>query len=69
MRILRLVDKDTYIEAIVLNCTNEWIEEIVITHNAFKAKDVTGLLYYDLNQTAEWVREHHNTLIEVVEVL
>lgn len=69
MKILRLIDRDTFVEGVTMNYTNEWVEEVVITHNAFKAKDVSELQYYDLTEIAAWIREHEGTLLEIVEVI
>ena len=69
MKILRLVDRDTYVEGVTMNYTEEWVEEVVITHNAFKAKDITELLGTHLAEIAEWVRKHEGTLLEIVEIL
>ena len=41
MKVLSLIDQDVFIEGVTMNYTNEWIEEIVVTHNIFKARDFT----------------------------
>jgi len=72
MTLLRLIDKDTYIESIVMNYTNEWIEEIVQTHNAFKAKDFNSITDYDsefLSEISNWIRTNETTLLEVVHTI
>ena len=74
MKILRLIDRDTYVEGIRMNYTEEWVEEVVTTHNAFKAKDFThrldpGANYLYMEEIATWIREHEETLLEVVEIL
>jgi len=69
MQIMSLIGKDTFIEAVVYNCTDEWIEEIVFTHNVFKARDIHGLTPVELTEIADYIREHENTLIEIKEVL
>ena len=72
MKILSLIDQDVFIECIVVNSTNEYIEEIILTHNAFKAKDFTN--EYEnksplLKEISLWVYNHHNTLVEVKEIV
>lgn len=69
MKILSLIDHDTYVEGVTMNYTNEWIEEVVTTHNAFKAKDVSDLLKSELKEIAIWIREHQNTLLEIKEIV
>jgi len=39
MKILSLIDQDVFVEGVIINYTNERIEEVVVTHNAFKAED------------------------------
>ena len=72
MKILALLDQDTFVEGIKMNYTNEWIDEVVITYNAFKAKDFTDILENNdpmLHDIDSWVRKHNNTLVEIKEVL
>ena len=74
MKILRLVDRDTFIEGVSMNYTNEWVEEVVQTHNVFKAKDFTLYLdsdfeYSYMAEIASLIKEHEGTLLEVVEIL
>ncbi len=72
MKVLSLLDKDVFIECVVVNSTNEYIEEIILTHNGFKAMDFTN--EYEnkdsvLEEISLWVYNHHNTLVEVKEIL
>jgi len=72
MKILSLIDQDVFIEDITMNYTNEWIEEVVVTHNAFKAEDFTD--EYEnksplLKEISLWVYNTYNTLVEVKEIL
>ena len=72
MKILSLIGQDIFIEGITMNYTNEWIEEIVLTHNIFKARDFTneyGNRDSILEEISLWVNNHNNTLIEVKEIL
>jgi len=72
MKILSLIDHDVFIEGITMNYTNEWVEEVVVTHNAFKAEDFTN--EYEtkspiLKEISLWVYNTYNTLVEVKEIL
>ena len=72
MKVLSLIDQDVFIEGITMNYTNEWIEEVVVTHNIFKARDFTD--EYEnrdsiLKEISLWANSHHNTLVEVKEIL
>ena len=68
--ILRLLDRDTYVEGVTMNYTNEWIDEIVQTHNAFKAREFSRNELLDIgSDIAEWVDRNETTMIEVVETL
>ena len=72
MKVLSLIDKDVFIEGITMNYTNECIEEVVVTHNIFKARDFTD--EYEnrdsiLKEIRLWINNHHNTLVEVKEIL
>lgn len=70
MKILRLLGKGTYVEGISTDYNGNW-EEIVTTHNAFKAKDFTNYSNEneDITNIASWIREKENTLLEIVEVV
>ena len=72
MKILSLIDQNVFVEGITMNYTNEWIEEVVVTHNIFKARDFTD--EYEnrdsiLEEISLWVYNRHHTLVEVKEVL
>ena len=72
MKILSLIGQDIFIECITMNYTNEWIEEIVLTHNIFKARNFTneyGNRDSILEEISLWINNHNNTLIEVKEIL
>jgi len=57
MKIMSLIDKDIFIEAIVYNYTNERVDEIVFTHNVFKAKNIKRLNNETLIEIANYVRK------------
>ena len=72
MKVLSLLDKDVFIECVVVNSTNEYIEEIILTHNGFKAMDFTKECENKsplLKEISLWIYNHHNTLVEVKEIL
>ena len=69
MKILSLLDKDVFIEAVIYNCTNEWIEEIVLTYNGFKALNVGNMSLQELSEISEYIKENETTLVEIREIL
>ena len=72
MKVLSLIDQDVFIEGITMNYTNEWIEEVILTHNGFKAMDFTNECENKsplLKEISLWVYNHYNTLVEVKEIL
>lgn len=70
MYILRLLDREgEYVDAISRNYTGEWVEEVVTTHNTFKAKEYTEFtLDRDFDDIQSWIREHRDTLVEIVRI-
>ena len=72
MKILSLLGQDTFVENIVMDYTNEWVDEVIITHNVFKAKDFSN--EYEnkdsiLDEIVIWVFNNNNALVEVKELL
>ena len=68
-QIFRLVDTDVFIEGISMDCNYNKIEEIIVTHNAFKAKHFEDLSDTFKTEIADKVRKDLTTLVEVVEIL
>jgi len=68
--ILKLLDRDTYVEGISMNYTGEWIEEVVQTHNAFKARDFSQeeLDEYGTD-ILEYVKGQEGAILEIVTLL
>jgi len=69
MRILRLLDKDVYVKAVILLEDTNDVSEIDTSFNAFKALDVTTMDEETLKAVAKWVRANRETLLEVIQVI
>jgi len=72
--ILSLIDKDCFIQAIHIDCNGN-IEEVQITHNAFKAKvynvpDLDRIMNLSMSiKINNWISEKHNTIVEIKTIL
>lgn len=72
MKILALVDRSTFVESLQYFTDRDGsvdLEEVLYTHNAFKAKDFTAYHMEEIKDVAKVVREREGTLLQIMEVV
>jgi len=70
MKIMSLINRDVFIEAIKYSTINSnEVEDVILTHEVFKAMSTNNLTFKDLENIADYIKKYKCTMIELKEVV
>jgi len=69
MKILALIGTNIYVKGIQRNYTGEWVENVILTKNIFKAMDADNLSDKDKEEMASYIKNIEKTVLEIKEIL